>query len=214
MPDSPDVPNAPEASEAIDVITLKYTESRVVDHPKWINHDVSYYDQRMKLLIEELIAKGITIRTAESCTGGGITNAITDIDGSSKIIDFSTVVYSPEVKQKVLGVHPNLTTDEMIVSKQTSRAMNWGLQKLCKTMKLERKCEVYVSITGWIGSNPMKNGYYAIFTLCNHEKTVMSTFNVNVDLGTDKESKKRMLIKRIVLEVLDFHQKCKEQASL
>lgn len=185
-------------------ISLNYTESHVTDHHNWINYDVSYYKDQAALMIKELISRGITIRTAESCTGGGIVNEITNIDGSSGIIDYSIVAYSPEVKQKVLGVHPNLTTDEMIVSMQTSRAMNWGLQKFCKTIGLERKCEVYVSITGWIGSNPVETGYHAIFTLCNHDQTLMSTFNVKVDLGSDKEAKKRCLIKRILLEILDF----------
>lgn len=191
-------------------ISLKYSETHVTFHPKWINYDVSYYKDQVALMIKELIEKGVTIRTAESCTGGGIVNEITNIDGSSGIIDYSMIAYSPEVKVKVLGVSPALVTDEMIVSRQTSRAMNWGLQKFCKTMGLERKCEVYVSITGWIGSYPEETGYHAIFTLCNHDQTLMSTFNVKVVLGRDKEAKKRCLIKRILLEILDFVKEVEE----
>lgn len=188
-------------------ISLNYTENNVIDHPRWVDPDISYNKDRISFMVKELIEKGITIRTAESCTGGGISNAITDIDGSSRIIDFCMTAYSPEVKQKFLEVVPSLTTDDMIGSKQTSRAMNWGLHKLC--MGLERKCEVYVSITGWIGSNPMETGYHAIFTLCNPEKTLMSTFNVIVDIGSCKETKKLLLVKRILLEIFDFMEAAK-----
>lgn len=183
-------------------ISLNYSESNVIDHPRWVDPDISYNKDRISLIVKELIEKGITIRTAESCTGGGIRNAITDIDGSSRIIDFCMTAYSPEVKQKFLEVVPSLTTDDMIVSMQTSRAMNWGLHKLCRG--LDRKCEVYVSITGWIGSNPVETGYHAIFTLCNPEQTLMSTFNVIVDIGSCKETKKLFLVKRILLEIFDF----------
>ena len=152
--------------------------------------------------IDGLIDRGIIIRTAESCTGGGIANIITNRDGSSRIIDCCLVTYSPEVKQKLLGVIPELTTDEKIVSKETAESMNWGLQEFCKDF--ERKCEVYVSITGWIGSNPVETGYHAYFTLCNGDRTLMSTFKVNVKIGYGKQGKKEYLIFKILCEIMNF----------
>jgi len=191
-------------------IRLTYTENHVVDHRDWVHPDISYNSDRIADMVKKLIDQGITIRTAESCTGGGISNAITDTDGSSGIIDFCITAYSPEVKQKFLGIEPELTTDEKIVSMETSTAMNWGLQDICNALELERKCKVYISITGWIGSNPMETGYHAIFTLCNHENTLMSTFNVITNIGSSKRVKKELLIKRILLEVFDFVEAVKE----
>jgi PncC family amidohydrolase len=189
--------------QASNKIYLDYKEDNVIDHPRWT-------DTTITQLVQKLIKQKITIRTAESCTGCCISNAITNIDGSSEIIDFCMTAYSPEVKKKFLGVRAELTTNEMIVSMATSRSMNHGLQDLCKSMNLSRRCEVYISITGWIGSNPNETGYNAIFTLCNSEQTLMSTFNVKVDIGKDKCEKKMYLVKRILLEVIDFMDKIKK----
>jgi len=50
-------------------------------------------------------AKGAVIVTAESCTGGGIAVAITDIAGSSAIFDRSFVTYTNAAKVEMLGVN-------------------------------------------------------------------------------------------------------------
>jgi PncC family amidohydrolase len=105
-------------------------------------------------LIEKLIRQRVHVRTAESCTGGGICDQITSVDGASKIVDFCMAAYSPEVKQKCLGCHPSLTTDNTIVSAPTSRQMARGLRALCvDTLCLTPFPKTfYVGITGWLGA--------------------------------------------------------------
>ena len=55
-------------------------------------------------LVGELGAAGRTIATAESCTGGWIAKALTDVAGSSACFGFGAVSYSNEAKQSMLGV--------------------------------------------------------------------------------------------------------------
>ena len=52
----------------------------------------------MKEVVELLIKKHKTISTMESCTGGGVANANTSIEGASEILKFSAVTYSNEFK--------------------------------------------------------------------------------------------------------------------
>lgn len=57
-----------------------------------------------KEIIEILTERNETIATMESCTGGGVANAITNIEGSSNILKFSAVTYSNEYKIKMGGL--------------------------------------------------------------------------------------------------------------
>ena len=54
-----------------------------------------------KRVVEKLIEDKKTISTMESCTGGGVANAITNIEGASSILKFSAVTYSNEFKIKM-----------------------------------------------------------------------------------------------------------------
>ena len=55
----------------------------------------------MKEIVDILISNNNTISTMESCTGGGVSNAITNIEGSSSIFKFGAVTYSNEYKIKM-----------------------------------------------------------------------------------------------------------------
>lgn len=57
-----------------------------------------------ELLLQELEARGLTIATAESCTGGNIAHLITSVPGSSKVFNGGVVAYSNDVKKNLLGV--------------------------------------------------------------------------------------------------------------
>ena len=55
----------------------------------------------MQEVIELLKKKGLTISTMESCTGGGVVNALTNVPGASEVLQFSAVTYSNEYKVKM-----------------------------------------------------------------------------------------------------------------
>lgn len=75
---------------------------------------------------EKLAARGLTIVTAESCTGGGIASAITDIAGSSAWFERGFVTYSNKAKSEMLGVAPAVIEREGAVSEAVVIAMAKG----------------------------------------------------------------------------------------
>lgn len=83
-----------------------------------------------KLLANKLIAKGLTIGTAESCTGGNISRLLTAIAGSSAYFEGTVVSYSYESKVKVLGVEQQTLDGYGAVSEEVVLQMAQGLQNL------------------------------------------------------------------------------------
>ncbi|MBV9114905.1 MAG: CinA family protein [Hyphomicrobiales bacterium] len=77
-------------------------------------------------LLELCRAQGLRIATAESCTGGLIASALTEIAGSSDVVDRGFVTYSNEAKAGMLGVPNELIMREGAVSEEVARAMAEG----------------------------------------------------------------------------------------
>ena len=82
---------------------------------------------------EILRDKGVTISTAESCTGGYIAHLITSVAGSSAYFKGSVVSYADEVKIKVLGVNPSDIEARGVVSETVVIQMAEGVRKLLGT---------------------------------------------------------------------------------
>ncbi len=76
----------------------------------------------MKEIIEILTKNNETISTMESCTGGAIVNAITNIEGASEVLKFSAVTYSNEYKIK-LGVSEELIDKYTVYSSEVANDM-------------------------------------------------------------------------------------------
>lgn len=76
----------------------------------------------MKLheIVTALIEDKITIATAESCTGGKIAAAITDVPGASEIFGYGMVTYSNDAKIKILGVKAETLAAHGAVSPETA----------------------------------------------------------------------------------------------
>ncbi|WP_424931535.1 CinA family protein [Amaricoccus macauensis] len=77
-------------------------------------------------LLDNARGRGILIATAESCTGGLVSAALTDIPGSSRVVDRGFVTYSNEAKVEMLGVDPELIATHGAVSEEVARAMAIG----------------------------------------------------------------------------------------
>jgi nicotinamide-nucleotide amidase len=77
-------------------------------------------------VLEAARARGRKIATAESCTGGLVAGALTDIAGSSDVVDHGFVTYSNKAKQQMLGVPADTLRDHGAVSRQTAEAMARG----------------------------------------------------------------------------------------
>lgn len=95
-------------------------------------------------LAERLLARGAMMTTAESCTGGLIAAACTELAGSSAWFDRGFVTYSNQAKTELLGVSPALIERHGAVSEEVARAMAEGA--------LQRAAvQVAVSVTGIAG---------------------------------------------------------------
>lgn len=77
-------------------------------------------------LVAELLAAGKTLSIAESCTGGWVAKAITDIPGSSGCFAYGIVSYSNEAKQALLRVDPATIREHGAVSELAVREMARG----------------------------------------------------------------------------------------
>lgn len=87
---------------------------------------------------------GWMLATAESCTGGLIAGTLTEISGSSAVVERGFVTYSNEAKTEMLGVHADLIRSEGAVSMRVAIAMAEGA--------LDRsRADVAVSVTGVAG---------------------------------------------------------------
>lgn len=83
-------------------------------------------ERRAAALLDAYAARGLMIATAESCTGGLIAGLLTEIAGSSRVVDRGFVTYSNEAKAEMLGVPPELIKAEGAVSEAVVRAMAEG----------------------------------------------------------------------------------------
>ena len=95
-------------------------------------------------IIDKAGAEGLLVATAESCTGGLIAGALTDVPGSSAVVDRGYVTYSNEAKNEMLGVPMSLIEKNGAVSAPVARAMAAGALA-------HSRADVAVSVTGIAG---------------------------------------------------------------
>jgi nicotinamide-nucleotide amidase len=131
-------------------------------------------------------ARGWTLATAESCTGGLVAGALTEIAGSSDVVDRGFVTYSNKAKQQMLGVPAATLRDYGAVSRQTAEAMARGaLQKA--------KVDVVVAITGIAGpggGSPDKPVGLVHFAALTRDGTSMHAAKRYGDIGRSQVREK------------------------
>ena len=83
-------------------------------------------DRLARKVVEAATARGLSIATAESCTGGLVSGALTAIAGSSAVVERGFVTYSNAAKAELLGVPIELINRHGAVSEPVARAMAQG----------------------------------------------------------------------------------------
>lgn len=101
-------------------------------------------ERKATALIALCSARGLMVATAESCTGGLIAGALTEIAGSSSVVDRGFVTYSNDAKMQMLGVDPATLAAHGAVSRQTAIEMARGA--LARS-----KAQIAVAVTGIAG---------------------------------------------------------------
>ena len=144
----------------------------------------------MKELVELLINNNKTIATMESCTGGGVANAITNIEGASEILKFSAVTYSNEYKIK-MGVAREIIDKYSVYSMETAKEMS-------KNISLFTNSNYGVGITGKLNRVDKDNLYgkdnVVFVSVYDKDNDIYYNFSTEVK----KES--RALNKEIIIE--------------
>lgn len=138
------------ATEAEALARIAPVEQQVKERlgDKVIGVDVSSLEEVCLALLKE---QGLTVGTAESCTGGLIAKLLTDLPGSSAAFRGGIVSYTNEVKEGVLGIPRALLTEYGAVSPQVAEAMALGARKALG-------CDIALSATGVAGPDPDDRG--------------------------------------------------------
>ncbi|MEJ2696834.1 MAG: CinA family protein [Candidatus Sulfobium sp.] len=104
----------------------------------------------VKKVAARLTENDLRLSIAESCTGGFISNAITNLPGSSKFYEMSVVSYSARAKRSVLGISSSLLKKHGTVSEETAVAMARSARELGGS-------EVALSVTGVAGPETVED---------------------------------------------------------
>lgn len=95
-------------------------------------------------VVRTLKEKGLTVSTAESCTGGMIAERITAVSGSSEVFGYGFVTYWKQAKAKLVGVDPDIIARYNVVSAPVAAQMALGAAKASGS-------DIAVSVTGVAG---------------------------------------------------------------
>lgn len=140
--------HAQTEAEALALIVPVEKQVTEILGDKVIGVDVGSLEEVCYALLKE---KGLTVGTAESCTGGLIAKLITDLPGSSALFQGGIVSYTNEVKAGVLGVPQDMLDRYGAVSPQVAEAMARGAKKALG-------CDIALSTTGVAGPDPDDRG--------------------------------------------------------
>jgi nicotinamide-nucleotide amidase len=132
----------------------------------------SYGEKTLEDVIAGILTeRKLTIAIAESCTGGLITNRLTDVSGSSDYLERGLVTYSNQAKINLLGVPADVIEKHGAVSEETARLMAEGVRKIAGT-DLGLSSTGIAGPTGGSKEKPVGTVYIALAdlkqTICRH----------------------------------------------
>lgn len=139
---------AQSAEQAEEMLAPVVDEVKTLLGPYVYGVDVTGLEEVCSAL---LLERGLTLATAESCTGGLIARRITALPGASRVYRGGVVSYWTEVKAAVLGVPQDLLDQYGAVSEPTARAMAEGARRITRA-------DIAVSVTGVAGPDPDERG--------------------------------------------------------
>ena len=153
----------------------------------------------MKELVEKLIIENKSISTMESCTGGGVANAITNIPGASEILKFSAVTYSNEYKKK-MGVSSEVIDKYSVYSIETAREMS-------KNISIFSNSNYGIGITGKLKNVDINNMYglddKVYISIYDKDKDIFYDYDLVVTKDS-REENKNMVIDLVIEKLLEI----------
>ncbi len=155
----------------------------------------------MKEVVDLLINKKKTISTMESCTGGGVADKITSIEGASEILKFSAVTYSNEFKIK-MGVSEEVINKYSVYSMETAIEMSKNISNFTNS-------DYGVGITGKLNRVDINNPYGEdnVVFISIYDKENNNFINTKVEATALTRTENKLLviekIKELLLELLN-----------
>ena len=140
--------HAPTREEALRLIAPVEEQVKAILGDKVIGVDVDSLEEVCFALLKD---RGLTVGTAESCTGGLLAKLLTDLPGSSAVFRGGVVSYATQVKHTVLGVEQALLEQYGAVSEPVARAMAEGARRVLG-------CDIGLSSTGVAGPDKDDRG--------------------------------------------------------
>ncbi|QJF51321.1 CinA family protein [Roseobacter ponti] len=144
-------------------------------------------------ILDRARAAGVMIATAESCTGGMIAAALTDIPGSSAVFDRGFVTYTNGAKREMLGVRADTLKVHGAVSEEVAREMATGALK-------HAKVALAVSVTGIAG--PGGSEHKPEGRVCFGLAKPDHTFTETIEFGAQGRDKVRAATRDHALRLL------------
>ena len=134
-----------------------------------------------EITVDALKRKGLTVSTAESCTGGMLSEAITSISGSSSVLEMGVCAYSNRIKTEIVGVSESIISSFGAVSKETAAALAKGIRN-------KSGADLGIGITGVAGpdSSEGKAVGSVYVALCDKEKLWVRLISLPETLSRDE----------------------------
>lgn len=157
-------------------------------------------ENKLKQIVEILTKNNQTISTMESCTGGGLANVITNIEGASNIIKFSAITYSNEYKIK-MGVPKETIDNYTVYSMKTAKDM-------AKSITDFTNSDYGVGITGKLNkvdlNNPNGNDNEVFVSIYDKANNKFHQQNIFVAKSTRKQNKEEVIEQatNLLLEII------------
>ena len=153
----------------------------------------------MKDIVLLLKKKNKTISTMESCTGGGVANAITNIEGASEVLKYSAVTYSNEFKIK-MGVSSEVIDKYSVYSMETAMEMSKAISEFTNS-------SIGIGITGKLNrvdiNNPYGEDNIVYISVYNREENKCYNKELKVDKSSRKDNKE-LVINEIINMLKDI----------
>ena len=154
-------------------------------------------DYKLRNIIEILTKNNKTISSMESCTGGGLANAITNIEGASEVLKYSAVTYSNEYKIK-MGVDEKIINDYSVYSMETAKEMSKKISDFTNS-------DYGIGITGKLNrvdkENPYGEDNIVYYSIYSKENNKYYENKLKVTKSSRKENK-QLVIESILEELL------------
>ena len=153
----------------------------------------------MKEVIEILTKNKKTISTMESCTGGAVVNAITNIEGASEVLKYSAVTYSNEYKIK-MGVDSKVIDKYSVYSIETANEMSKKISDFTNS-------NYGIGITGKLNrvdkNNLVGNDNVVFISIYDRNNDKYYTKEIQVDKNS-RSANKEMIVNMVTNMLLDI----------